>query len=267
MSDKHINFRIGVTGHRDIQSGDVESLRQQSVEFLTRLQATMPGTEISVISGLAEGADRIFSEAALALGMPVEAVLPMPLKHYKNDFDEASYAKLEQLLKNDKVSQIELPLTPGLDGNESSWPQGARDALYANLSEDLKLRSSVLVTFWDGTFNQLKGGTGDTLATYLDLPSGKNASEPEFIEAGTALLGGETLAYWIPVQRNLDAQSALDTAVIPEPCWLSAAGENIRWWASMPSDLEQELTQFDQFNQQYSALNDSQSGFLWKFTR
>jgi hypothetical protein len=60
VSHKHINFRIGVTGHRDIQPGDFESLHQQSVEFLTRLQANLPGTEISVISGMAEGADRIF---------------------------------------------------------------------------------------------------------------------------------------------------------------------------------------------------------------
>jgi len=260
MSHKHVNFRIGVTGHRDIRPDDVETLRQKSTEFLTHLQTSMPGTGITVISGLAEGADRIFAEAALALDMDVEAVLPMPLLHYKNDFEESSCSDLERLLNNEKVLCIELALTPGLGSNESSWPQGARDALYANLSEDLRFRSSMLIAFWDGTFNQLKGGTGDTLSIYLDLPAGKDANKPEFIEAGTAQLDGEPLVYWIPVHRSSDEQAlSSDATVVQKPRWLSTAGENIRCWASMPSDFEQELSQFNSFNQQYTELNNRQS--------
>ncbi len=260
MSHKHVNFRIGVTGHRDIRPDDVETLRQKSTEFLTRLQTSMPGTGITVISGLAEGADRIFADAALALNMNVEAVLPMPLIHYKNDFNEASYAYLKRFLENKKVSCIELPLSPGLGRDDTNWPQGARDTLYANLSEDLRLRSSVLVAFWDGTFNQLKGGTGDTLSTYLDLLSGKGEEEPQFIEAGTTHFDGEPLVYWIPVNRNSKKRAPdSDTAVAREPRWLSAKGENILWWASMPSDFEQELSNFNSFNQQYTELNNRQS--------
>jgi hypothetical protein len=259
VSEKHINFRIGVTGHRDIPAEDVDAARQHSDDFLTSLQASMPGTGITVISGLAEGADRIFAEAALALGIKVEAVLPMPLAHYKNDFDESSCLELQRLLEIDSVQRIELPLTPGLDADESSWPQGARDALYANLSENLRLRSNVLVTFWDGKFNFLTGGTGDTLMAYLDVPSIQGENEVKFIEVDTALLNGGPLAYWIPVQRRSSEQLPTDSSGKHEPRWLSASGENIRWWSSAPSDLEQELAQFDQFNQHHAEFSSSES--------
>jgi hypothetical protein len=259
MSDTPINFRIGVTGHRDIRTDEIEATRKQSTEFLHHIQGSMPDTGITVISGLAEGADRIFAEAALSLGMNIEAVLPMPLDHYKNDFDKTSCVELERLLKNDKVSCVELPLTPDLGNDETSWPQGARDTLYANLSEDLRLRSSVLVALWDGEFNNLSGGTGDTLRTYLDLPSSKDVNDTKHIQAGTSLLNGESLVYWIPVHRSSieRASSGADTA--QEPRWLSTAGENLRWWLSPPSDFEQELVQFNQLNTHYTELHDSQS--------
>ena len=71
MGDTSIGFRIGVTGHRDILPDDIESARQISAEILSWLKESMPGTGITVISGLADGADRIFAEAALALIMDV----------------------------------------------------------------------------------------------------------------------------------------------------------------------------------------------------
>ncbi len=150
MSENGIIFRIGVTGHRDILPEDIAAAGQISRELLSSIKSSMPGTEISVISGLAEGADRIFAEAALDLGMLVEAVLPMPLKYYKNDFDETSLADLERILHAERVECIELPLTPGLESDDQTWPEGARNTLYANLSDDLRRRSNLLVALWDG---------------------------------------------------------------------------------------------------------------------
>ena len=75
MIEQGISFRIGVTGHRDILPEDVEGARQKSRELLSKIKSAMPATRITVISGLAEGADRIFAEAALELDMSVEAVI------------------------------------------------------------------------------------------------------------------------------------------------------------------------------------------------
>ena len=104
MDNKSISFRIGVTGHRDLLPRDREAAIEQSTEFLSWLQNTMPATKITVISGLAEGADRVFAEAALALDMSVEAVLPMPLIHYKNDFAPSSCEQLDRLLDSKNVT-------------------------------------------------------------------------------------------------------------------------------------------------------------------
>ena len=173
MTEDGISFRVGVTGHRDILPGDVEAARQHSHELLSSLKSAMPATRITVISGLAEGADRIFAEAALALNMSVEAVMPMPLKYYKNDFDEASSAELDRILDTEAVQCIELPLPPGLDADDNNWPEAARNTLYANLSDDLRRRSNLLVAFWDGRFKNLAGGTDDTVVKFLAAVAGQ----------------------------------------------------------------------------------------------
>jgi hypothetical protein len=219
----------------------------------------MPATRISVISGLAEGADRIFAEAALALNMSVEAVLPMPLQYYKNDFDEASLAELHRILGKEAVQCIELPLTPGLDTDDISWPVGARNTLYANLSDDLRRRSNLLVAFWDGKYKNLAGGTDDTVVKFLDAVPGKNDAVIKLVDADDVLLNGEPLAYWIPTRRISSDQPASAVAGENMPCWLAASGEQYLQWLDPPDDFHQELTEFDQFNQHYQELNQSDS--------
>jgi hypothetical protein len=259
VSESGIRFRVGVTGHRDILPEDVEALRQSSHELLSSLRSDMPGTRISVISGLAEGADRIFAEAALALNMPVEAVLPMPLKYYKDDFDEASTRELNRILDKETVECIELPLSPGLGADDSSWPQGARNSLYANLSDDLRRRSNLLVAFWDGDYKNLTGGTDDTVVKFLEAIPGQNHAAIELMDADGALLNGEPLAYWIPTRRiSSDKQTSM-VAGESLPCWLAASGERFRQWPDPPDDFQQELTEFDRFNQQYLELSQSDS--------
>jgi hypothetical protein len=259
VSESGINFRIGVTGHRDILPEDVEGARQKSRELLTTIKSSMPATRITVISGLAEGADRIFAEAALALGMSVEAVMPMPLKYYKNDFDDASSAELDRILDTDAVQCIELPLTPGLDADDRSWPEGARNTLYANLSDDLRRRSNLLVAFWDGKFKNLTGGTDDTVVKYLAAIPGQNDAAIELRGADGEPLNGEPLAYWIPTRRISSDKQSSTLAGANLPCWLAASGEQYRQWPDRPDDFHQELTEFDRFNQQYLELSQSDS--------
>jgi hypothetical protein len=259
VDDTSISFRIGVTGHRDILPDDFEAVRQQSAEFLSWLKESMPETGITVISGLADGADRIFAEAALGLNMDVEAVLPMPLSQYKSDFDEASYAELENILDSNSVECIELPLPPGFDSDDSNWSRNQRNELYANLSDDLRLRSNFLVAMWDGQFNGLVGGTGDTILRYLDAPMENHDATRKILEAGSESLDGGSLAYWIPVRRSSSENSGTGFNAEQKPCWLSSSGENIRSWYSAPVDFIQELTHFDQFNSQHAELSRKQS--------
>jgi hypothetical protein len=219
----------------------------------------MPATRITVISGLAEGADRIFAEAALALNMPVEAVMPMPLKYYKKDFDETSSAELDRILATDSVRCIELALTPGLDADDSSWPEGARNTLYANLSDNLRRRSNFLVAFWDGRYTNLTGGTDDTVVKFLDAIPGQNHAAIELMDADGAPLNGEPLVYWIPTRRISSDKLTSTVAGENLPCWLAASGERFRQWTDLPDDFHQELTELDQFNQKHLELSQNDS--------
>jgi len=259
VSNKEIYFRIGVTGHRDVLPEDVEGAREKSRELLSTIKSAMPTTRISVISGLAEGADRIFAEEALALNISVEAVLPMPLQYYKKDFDEASLAELHRILGKEAVRRIELPLTPGLDADDNNWPEGARNTLYANLSDDLRRRSNLLVALWDGNYKNLTGGTDDTVVKYLDGFPGQDDAAIELMDAYGAPLDGEPLAYWIPTRRISSDKQTSSVAGENLPCWLAASGERFRQWPDPPEDFQQELSEFDRFNQQYQELSQSES--------
>jgi len=257
--EEGISFRVGVTGHRDILPEDIDAARQSSRELLSSLKSAMPATRITVISGLAEGADRIFAEAALALNMSVEAVMPMPLKYYKKDFDETSSAELDRILDTEAVQCIELSLTPELDADENTWPEGSRNGLYANLSADLRRRSNLLVAFWDGKFKNLTGGTDDTVVKYLAAVAGQNDTAIELTNAGGSLLNGEPLTYWIPTRRTSSDKLTSAVAGEKQPCWLAASGEQYRQWPDQPVDFHQELTEFDRFNQQYLEFNQNSS--------
>src|SRR6266702_4457777 len=72
-------FRIGFSGHQ--QLGDETTLKfvsQQLRELLIayQQQACQDGKDILVYSALALGADQLFVNIALELGIPVEVVIP-----------------------------------------------------------------------------------------------------------------------------------------------------------------------------------------------
>src|SRR5689334_4176674 len=92
-----VSLRIGVTGHRWLDPADpvlIESVRAA----LTALRAacTVASTAttevgLTVISSLAEGADRIVAEVALDMGAALEVVLPLGVDDFVADFaDDAS---------------------------------------------------------------------------------------------------------------------------------------------------------------------------------
>ena len=78
------------------------------------LRRSYPNTPLLLMSGLAEGADRIAVRAAIRAAIPYIAVLPMPVGVYRQEFTaEASDAEFEDLRKGAR-SSIELPAP--------SWP-------------------------------------------------------------------------------------------------------------------------------------------------
>jgi hypothetical protein len=104
---------VAVTGHRDLVAAEVPAIRRRVREFLGRLRSDYPGRVVSVMSSLAEGADRLVAEEAVGLRMPLTVVLPMPKEIYLEDFaTESSRLQFEQLCSA-AVDVFELPITPG----------------------------------------------------------------------------------------------------------------------------------------------------------
>ncbi|MFT3932276.1 MAG: hypothetical protein QM726_01575 [Chitinophagaceae bacterium] len=115
------------------------------MQILQQLKAEY--SEIVACSAIAEGADSIFADAALALDIPLEIVLPFD--EYENDFETA--AAQETYLRLKAAATI------------CSWlPFKARsnDAYYAGM-EWVVERSAIVVAAWNGKANAGRGGTSD----------------------------------------------------------------------------------------------------------
>jgi hypothetical protein len=160
---------IGVTGHRDLRPGDVATLAARFGDFVRGLRARAPHTPLVLLSGLAEGADSLAAEVALAENIPVVACLPFPVERYRQDFEGAALANFERLL----AASIEVRV---IVGDAGYLGQGRYVAHYAHL----------LVAFWDGTENGKPGGTGDIVRFRRD---GSVRASAEAMLMGAADIG------------------------------------------------------------------------------
>lgn len=150
---------IGVTGHRVL--ADVGRVRVGVALVLSHIEESFPGRSLTVVSSLAEGADRIVVEEVLKRsGAKLEVILPMPRREYTRDFpDDKSRGEFEKLIRR-ATSVQELPL--GED----------RDASYEAAGLQILDRTQVLLAVWDGKAEQGQGGTGEivSLARSRHLP-------------------------------------------------------------------------------------------------
>jgi len=150
-------YVIAVTGHRDLRPQDLAALREEVRKVLVGIRARVGSTPLLLLSGLAEGADQLVAEIALELGVPLGAVLPMPLDIYRVQMPEAAQKKLDELLALAQL-RVELP-------HEGCTPEQLRtsnDALaecYEALALFLVRHGQALIALWDGKHSDKPGGT------------------------------------------------------------------------------------------------------------
>lgn len=176
-------FRVGITGHRPnkLPPGSREAVSLALGRTLARLDAAAAGSiagargsssgrslpEFHLVSPLAEGVDRMAVQAAPP-GWVLDAVLPMPLRDYEQDFlpaGGAGSASLEEFraLLGRAASVVELPAL----GGEHAGTGEARNQQYAMLGTYLVGRSDLLVAVWDGRPAEGAGGTATVVAEAL----------------------------------------------------------------------------------------------------
>ena len=140
--------KIGVTAHRVL--AEIDKIKAGIEKAVGRVTELHTEESLTVISSLAEGADRLVAQHIIERAARARLIVPLPLPvtEYMKDF--ASVESREEFLRllerADEV--IELP------------PARTRAAAYEAAGNYVLDNCEVLVTVWDGQRAQGQGGTG-----------------------------------------------------------------------------------------------------------
>lgn len=187
---------LGVVGHRPNRLPDTAhaAINAQLDALLAGVRQAAEGTyrrhqavfaerpvELTMLSALAEGADRIAAQAALRNDMAVAAALPFPVADYEKDFtDPASRAEYADLLNRATTVSV-------LPGDYEAEP---RD--YDGVGQVILDNADLIVAIWDGGPSGGRGGTTELIerAAAMGLPvvhiDAKGAAEPRLLWADLA---------------------------------------------------------------------------------
>jgi hypothetical protein len=260
---------IGVTGHRDLRPEDLERLEAEVDDFLDDLRKRAPRATVTVMCGMAQGADTLVAERALRRRMRVLAVLPMPVELYSADFDAEGHRELERMLADPMVDRLELALPAGLTESAVAAQGPERDRLYAGLAEHIHASSNILLALWDGEVTGLLGGTSDVILRYLSAENGSGAISrvrPLDEESSPPPSLNPAYVYWLPARRQADgaaageplggAPSAIGEAPERPSFLVGGDGGGVLWQEPrMPEELSLQLAELDELNEQHARLS------------
>ncbi len=163
--DFAIPVTIAVTGHRD--PADAHLLQEAIGKVLDLIAERLPHTPLQALSSLAEGADRVFAAAALARGLALDVVLPLPCSEYERDFPESADEFHALLARARQVSA--LPWVAGVDAEGAAQAGLGRDLQYAQAGLHLAGRAQILIAAWDGQPARGLGGTAQIVSARRDI--------------------------------------------------------------------------------------------------
>ncbi len=167
---------IGMIGHRPNRIGDAADWVRKAIEArLGELVADSGARAPLLLTALAPGADTLGAQAALALGIPFMAILPLPYEVYREDFATPRELKDFHRLAAAAELQVELPLRFGRASQMTTMRQPApgenvhlRARQYALAGAYIVERAHVLIAVSDGMGSQGPGGTEDIIGWWND---------------------------------------------------------------------------------------------------
>ncbi|MBL8564208.1 MAG: hypothetical protein JNM89_00655 [Hyphomicrobiaceae bacterium] len=151
------SLRIAVTGHRPnrLHIGTDETQRRVA-SVLAMLLAVSRAPRAIAISALAEGADRIFADCALARGMRLEVLLPFASEDYETTFSDAEatphYRSL--LARAQRITTLSGSLADS-------------KAAFEAVGHATVETADILVAVWDGKPAAGRGGTPEIISYAL----------------------------------------------------------------------------------------------------
>lgn len=153
MSDARIPIIIGVTGHRDLLDEDTEILQNTVRQLFEELKQAYPNSPFKLISGLAEGADRLVAEVALDIGFSLLAALPMLQSDYEQDFGSPHSLEHFRDLLGEAENCFVVPQEMDLANTNPN-----RDFKYLALGRYIARHSQIVIALWDGVSEQVSSG-------------------------------------------------------------------------------------------------------------
>lgn len=157
-------FQIGFAGHRELTASR-DYIKMRIEGELRRFGAGekgkpggQPPTKIIAHSSIACGADMLFAETALALGIEWHVHLPFPAGEFRRDFSEADWARASALMAKAAHVHEGPPLA-----NPEAPAQASRTLAYSACGKRIADASNVFVAVWDELPERGPGGTGETV--------------------------------------------------------------------------------------------------------
>ena len=194
-----LSLAVGVVGHRPprLAAQEMEAVAARIGAVLRKIEGAAHAMndehaasfaschpEFRLISALAEGADQLAADAALAAGWALDVALPFPREVYEADFPDPSARRrhLEQLSAARCVFEL---------SGERSHEQTAYEAVGRLVLE----QSDILLAIWDGDPARGRGGTAQIVeeAVARGLPvvhiDNRTGAAPVLLWAGLQTYG------------------------------------------------------------------------------
>jgi hypothetical protein len=244
-SDLRVPLVIGAVGHRDLVEGEVAGLDGRVRDFLETLQRKYPHLRVTVLTSVADGADRLVADVASSLGMTITYVLPMPSDLFERDFDAESLRQYRRILGGSNV--LTLPLVNGNTANDVTHPGAARDMQYAQLGAFIAAHCHILLALWDGNEDGPPGGTAAIVRFHQDdyMP-GHSDGEPRSRLDDTD--DESDLVYHVVCSRDRADGGPIAPLRIGETWWLSR-NERMPRTLEMPQRYEIVLHRMSEFSE------------------
>jgi hypothetical protein len=248
-------LRIGVTGHRNLpDSAELRKAVRDAIELAITESGAGPNTplRLTVVSALAEGADRLVANEVLArkdLNPKLVCVLPVTRENldvYRADFaSDESRQEFDHLLEQ-AWHQIETPAAV-------MSADAKREDGYLWAGQEVVRNCDVLIAIWDGQPGHGKGGTADLIlwTRKRDVERRRSESSPmirrgrirRFLAAALRSPAADETVFDMPgplriiVSKNPDQGLVIDDG----PPWDTAAAE-------IRNRLRGDLARLDEFN-------------------
>ena len=147
-------FRLGIIGHRYLTNSETTAfVAERCLAILKQAQAEH--IHVVALSAIAEGADTLFAEAALALDIPLEIV--RPFDDYACDFDTMPARRRYEKLRAAARSEARL------------IHKERSDVAYRAAMNWIVKQADVLVVAWNGLPATGLGGTGAAVKQAVQL--------------------------------------------------------------------------------------------------